>query len=527
MGKNEEIVIDKMFSKGFLDDKGRNKTPDFFADALSNVRIKNGGITSRLWTDEIYTAWLPNPIRWINTNSITSGTRIYYTANSNFCYIDTAVDPIVSTVVWSIGTDSRCRFINYGAYIIILTGAGAPRYYNGLTLTQVNSGTEITANVNPEFWIKFAWFTMINSKLNRNIAYYSKPITLTNQEYCYHRLGSNSWSIDWKDELIGMTSNLNAVWWFTKSKILRIDKSNVTTTWGVTSPYAIEFAQGYDLASNDSIVNAGNVIMFLTKNKKIGTINYKATVTEPQMSIISDTPWSSIDGFMQRELWDDQSSSFWFYDRNQNIVKWFVRSRRSLVNDLCLIYDIQNDTFLLDDSKFYSCMTSLGDNIYAGSALSHRILQDEIDDSDCWDAIEWSFETTDIVVAWPTSLKTFVGKCLAWQTNSLSVINWKIYVDENLVFNKNINWSSITWTVIDWIGWSSIGWEPIGWEIVTSWDDLVDFEKVIGVNNLRATGKKIKSVFSWWQVGQNFILDYLSIKAIVRARPLRSDTSFN
>jgi hypothetical protein len=527
MGRTEEVIIDKLFSKGFLQDKGKNKTPDFYADVFINLRIKNGGITPRLGTTEVFNNDEPTLIRGINSNSIISGTKVYYVSGGHLRSIDTAVDPIVSTDIGDLMTTNLCRIINYGTYMIILTGADKPRHYDGTTLAQV-SGSEITAWVNPEFGVKYAGFTFINSKLNRNLAYYSRPITLANQNYCYDWSGSGSGTIDLKDELLGMTANLNAIRCFTKSKIQRVDKSNVTTTGGVTSPYAIEFAQGYDLASHDSIVNAGQVIMFLTKNKKIGTINYKGTVTEPQMSIISDTPWMSIDGFMQSELVDDQSESFGFYDRNQNIANWFVKSKNSTVNDICLIYDIQNETFYIDDNKFYSCMTSLGDDIYAGSAFSHRIIQDENGNSDRGSKIYCYFETTDIVVGgWPANMKEFVGQKLAGQINSLAVINWTTYVDDALVFNKNIVWSNIASTTLDGIGSSPIWGQPVGGDLGTESGQLVDFEKRMGVEYLRKTGKKIKSVFSAEEIGQDFILDYYSVSYKPKKRSSRQDNSFN
>ena len=48
MASGDKLVnVDKMFSVGFVMDKGKNKTPDHFADDVWNVRIKNGGITVR------------------------------------------------------------------------------------------------------------------------------------------------------------------------------------------------------------------------------------------------------------------------------------------------------------------------------------------------------------------------------------------------------------------------------------------------------------------------------------------------
>ena len=42
-----QAVIRQMFSKGFISDLGKNKTPNFYADDVNNIRIKNGGITIR------------------------------------------------------------------------------------------------------------------------------------------------------------------------------------------------------------------------------------------------------------------------------------------------------------------------------------------------------------------------------------------------------------------------------------------------------------------------------------------------
>ena len=59
----------------------------------------------------------------------------------------------------------------------------------------------------------------------------------------------------------------------------------------MASLYTIPFTQTYSPPANaDCVTTAGQTIFFLTANKKIATINYKGSVTEPQMAIISDTP---------------------------------------------------------------------------------------------------------------------------------------------------------------------------------------------------------------------------------------------
>ena len=47
------------------------------------------------------------------------------------------------------------------------------------------------------------------------------------------------------------------------------------------------------------------------------------------------------------------------YDPTRNLVKFHVRRTDSLVPDTVLIYDIQNQTFLLDDNKYTANSTRL------------------------------------------------------------------------------------------------------------------------------------------------------------------------
>lgn len=42
MADTEVLVFDKLFTKGFIDDYGTNKIPEYFASEIYNLRIING-----------------------------------------------------------------------------------------------------------------------------------------------------------------------------------------------------------------------------------------------------------------------------------------------------------------------------------------------------------------------------------------------------------------------------------------------------------------------------------------------------
>jgi hypothetical protein len=57
---------------------------------------------------------------------------------------------------------------------------------------------------------------------------------------------------------------------------------------------------------------------------------------------------------MQTYLHSDQSKAFGVFDSKRNLIKWYLRSKDSLVNDVVVCYDLVNKTFLLDDGKRFA-----------------------------------------------------------------------------------------------------------------------------------------------------------------------------
>jgi len=516
MAAGDKLVnVDNMFSVGFIRDKGQNKTPDQFADDLRNIRIKNWGITQRPWREEVYNGATANAIQGITSNN----GRLYVVNNARLVEVNYTADPITITDRWALTgltSTTKCNFINYGIYTIILTGLWYPFVWDGATLTQLTSAN-IDVNSNPQFWTRFAGFTVVNSQVNKNAILISNPISLAVQTNAYDWNGAGADSITYDGNILWMVGTLNNLWVFTSTTIERMDKSNLSTVWDVASLYTIPLAKWQELMNSNCIVSAGDVIFFLTKNKKIWVINYQSTVAEPSLKIISDIDVNSIDWYMQDMIDEDQTNAFWVFDSVNNLAKFFVKSRESTVNDVCIIYDIQRNTWLKDNNKFYSCVTAINNQLYMGSALDYRVYHDEYWDSDSGDGIEWYFETTDQVFGTPRQQKQFRGVSIAGQINSLANIRWQGYVEDTIVFDFTISWADIAWST-GWLGMggADIWWTPIWWDMYSYQTDLVPFSRVIDRQSLRATGKTIKFVFFdnsvWW----NFILDFMSL--VIRPR---------
>lgn len=513
---DQPIVIDKMFSKGIVQDLGKNKTPDYFADDLRNVRIENGWITVCNGYNAIYSPETQGAIKWIIYNA--NNDSLYLCHDSKFQELD--IDNSTLTDLWNINTNNRCRFIVYGDYTIILTGDDRPYYYDGNTFAQVTSW-ELDANVNPQFWASFAWFTVINNQLDPNVMMVSRPITLANQGYCKDWKGTNSEQISTRGKIQWFAGALNRLWIFTDQTIEFIDRNNVTTTWGVASLFTVIRTDWEQLVNSDSIVVAGNAVYFFTKDKKIKILWYENTLEEPQITTISDLENQSIDQFMQDYLAEDQSDAFGIHDKERWLIKFFCKSIFSTENDICIIWDITNKTRLIDDDRPYSCMTRKGKQLFSGSPYNLTVFEDENWTTFNGKDIDRYYLSTTMTFGAVAQVKQFRGLTVSWQINSDTNIEREIFVDNKSVFNNTIQGSNYFVGEILWwaIGTNPIWWQMIGWWERSVWNNgLSDFSKVITHGNLRSTGKYIQMKRSGKGKWQQFILDNLTATYRLRKR---------
>jgi hypothetical protein len=49
----------------------------------------------------------------------------------------------------------------------------------------------------------------------------------------------------------------------------------------------------------------------------------------------------------------NQSKAFGYYLPKESLIKWFLASVGSPFNDICIVYDITKDAFLVDSGKVF------------------------------------------------------------------------------------------------------------------------------------------------------------------------------
>lgn len=392
-----------------------------------------------------------------------------------------------------------------------------------ITDSQVYQTTtsEVANWVNPSFGGTFAWFTIINRNDTENVISVSNPIDLNTQGNSKDWEWWAAYTISLKGDVEGMCATLSRFWIFTDKSIEYISNGFLDSSW---SYVPTTFGDWEPLASPDCVVPAGDLVFFVTKSKKIRSIGYAWTITEPQIKTISDIEWSWIQSFMQDSLAEDQSLAFGHYDRLNNLIKFHFVWVNSNVPDTILCRDIEANQWLLDLDKSYSSICTFGINQYAAAAIWQSVFQDEVGEDDDWNAIDWEYTTQNMGLSEPSLVKFWRGMTIAWQITYETLIRTQIFIDDTLAFDKYIDWSIENPFVGSWVGATAVWDEAVG--DVSEVESLVDFEKVVSLWRFRTKGKKIRISFSGGNIWQKMVLDFLSLTYRKVNRRRRKDKKF-
>lgn len=504
MGAIQSIIFDKLFTKGFVQDDGTNKIPEYFAQSIKNIRIVNWGITVRDGQDLIYEftgAWSVN-VLWVVSND-NLGQLYCIARDSSADPVFYSVDYTLNTVtaIWTLtgvnlDTSNPPRFITFWSYTIILTWLGRPYYYDGVTFWQVTTW-ELTDGINPRFWAVFGNLTFIVRTDMPNVLMSSRPIDVANPWYCKDWLWTGSTQIVTRGKIQAVVSSLNRMRIFTDKTIEYISADNLTSTGWVTEIYSVVAFRGEPLPTPDSVCAAWEALFFVTQRKDVRAIWYEGNVVEPQVKTLSSVAWQSIIKYMEGT---DLTYAWWYFDSKRNLAKLHLIDNWSISDDAVLAWDITNTTFLRDEKLTYGPNAAFLDGrIFIN--YGDRIVEDEVWWSDnafsANAAIPWYFITQDLSQWVPDVVKQNRDTTLAGQIGNRTRVNWKIYLDvDNLVFDQDVVWAA-------------------GW--------LEDFEKI---NFLRRDSKKIRYEFSGTGVDQQFVLDYLELNIKARKKKKRLDRVF-
>lgn len=515
--------------------RGINKIPPFYAWFMRNMRIKDGVVVQKQWSDFLFTAGaeiqamlrypLQNRLLFVAWGSLYHGTSS-------------------ATLIWAVGSyTSEYTMFAYGDYVLILNGKEPIRIYHSLYgLYRSDSGAwyqggawvqppglndGISSIVAPNALIgtKITGFTLIawNNSVTKKTVYISKPITPDTPYNCFNFSITAGQDYDiWENRymdsnILAMASTNDNAYIFTEESIEVLGRDTVSVSWGIATLSSRKIAWSDQIANRNLVAVVWEKAFFVTKSKKIMAINYTQWLEFPLL----DTELSaSINDWLQLNMDNSQDKAFAYYDKQENHVEFHLVKEwgtSSTVPDLVVIYDLKSQSFYPDDDIGFQCLIrgwTSGNTTYCANGASIYI-------DNAWTT--WDNRRQDTSSNTVAINAQYNTPNIALGTAEEKLFRWFIVrggIDQNcsMQFDCYIDWTlEFTKTIID----NNI--PTAQKEVVNTWDPtsyatsqkIYPFEMVCDQGMLRKKGKRIRIQITCTSTSINkFFLDELRIDAL-------------
>ena len=492
------------FSKWIVMDKGVHLMPEQYTPYAKNIRIKNATTTKRKWYTRVVQKW----IDWNNTpttekyidNMVSNWTDLFALCDNKLWKVDFDIDMEMTRYTNQTFNDD-VSILRYWKYLFFLDEETA-KWYALDTTTWTWSALTITENAYFRFGdvykhcVYLVWW-----KDKSNILYRSRA---GNRETPTNILDFDDyWSDDlyFKSKIMWLAAIREQLFVFTEDTIEIISEWQSSWVLTITS---VPIAWSNQPVNPRMVVKADDICFFWTKENQMKSLNYMQWVTETVVGDVSHRQNLSIRDFIDT-LDEDQSTSFWYYNRNEKTVHWHLKQKGEPMPNVVLVYDVNTDSFFIDTNKYFNCVAEHKNKYYAGSSFWTIIYEDNNWPVDDEVAIEWTRKTALLSVGSPDYRKEFRQVNIYWEKDDDVDIMVTVLVDWQTAFNGTIQASggSISWLASDSIWNDMVAFETEKW-----W--LKPFEYIITRWNMRARGKNIQIIFTGTSNG-DFCLSWIEI----------------
>ena len=445
-----------IFAWGFVDNVDNFDMSPYYSPYLRNIRLDGQSAVGRPW-HTLFTeleAW--SYPKGIGTFYATTGDTLVVRHNIDATHKlykieeDATLTSIDTTTL--ISSDNRMNFANSGDVIYCMNGSDDFGKLTGTTYSTPSTGI---TNFAPAFSVIFNSSHWASGRsTNPNIVY--KSVWDTFDTF------SGTWSDEFTfpEEVTGLCANNEALFYFTQNTISVTGSGDISETWWslVYNTRPLETKDGS--AQHNTIVSAGSNVYYLSTSNSINMIARGANVNGFEIVWLSDRKYAGISKILST-LDTDQSMAFGYFLPQEMIIKWFVRTKWSTINDLSIIYDIEKDAFLVDNAKYFYGGVFFNGKNYTISNVEPKVFQDEIwyDDDDS--AIQCEYRTKKYYVSDPTINKLLRESRTLLDVNELAEVTQCIYLDDRSEDVKTIYGTNVISS--EWWIWISEIWEDEIW----------------------------------------------------------------
>lgn len=527
LGENSKTGV---FSEGYVDNTPNLYLPDGASPYLRNVRLD--GNTVNIRKGHILFKWLSSVAKGLGSflrddeyydriavreNVATNKKLALYDIEGNKTEVET----------WAnISSDNKMCFVNVADTLYCMNWED--KFWK-LVGTTYSNPTNVPTDFAPRFWVVFngcLWASGWAS--NPNVVYKSLWWIYSNtgqfQVPAYDDFtttGSDQFTFE--ENITGLCANAQALFYFTKNTVSVTGHSDIETVqisngWSRVA-YSTSVLTAKEWAINHYwIVWVGNDVYYITPSNKICKVYRGSNILWYEVQDLSGRKYAGCESLM-KSLAKDQTDCWGYYIPKEDIIKWFFKSEGSAIHDICVIYDVGKDKFLVDNGKPFSDGINFHWEVYTISDIEPKLYIDEEGTEDEDAPIPFEYWTKEFYISDPSFKKLF------WETRTTIDMNLNVEMTQEIW----IDGKQVDTVVLDkkWLEDNANGWigtfmtaTSMVWVDIEadSYVEVLDTEEVYLIRtkwNLNARGHRIQFRFSNTTQGAKLRLKYLSCKSEV------------
>ena len=355
---------------------------------------------------------------------------------------------------------TRMNFVNIGDSLYCMNGTNGLGKLDWTTYTIANALTF-------KFWVYFNWalWASWNSSAPNKV---------------YKSITDTPWTFTWWDSdeftfpevVTWITWNNTVIYVFSENTLSYFNTWTIRDIWGALTYQSMPLDTNGWLTNSNCVISAWKYAYYLSKANKIKRV---APWQWPQWFDVEDLThrlWRWIELIMAN-LETDQSNAFAYYDQDNEIIKFHVRTKWSTYNDVVIWYSTMFDEFYYDTNKSFFWWIYFKKKSYTISQLTPKIYIDEYWQSDDWAPIQFDYWTKRIDLWIPHMLKEIWQSRTFLSVNSLIDMRQRIYADWALIDTYTITSADVP-VDVDWIGtlWIGTYWIWEDWDLTDQEFDI-------------------------------------------------------
>lgn len=527
LGENSRTGV---FSEWYVDNTPNLYLPDWASPYLRNARLD--GNTVHIRKGHRLFATLDSVAHWIGSylkdDEFYDRIIVRVNADTNkklALYDENGTEEEIATGA-NITTDDKMRFVNVADTMYCMNGTDP---FGKLVGTTYSVPSNVPTDFAPKFWVVFNGCLWASGwSANPNVVYkslggkYDNTGKFVAPAYDdFTTTGSDQFTFE--ENITGLCANAQALFYFTKNTVSVTGHSDIETVqisngWSRVA-YATSVLTAKEWAVNHyGIVGVGNDVYYITPSNKICKVYRGSNILGYEVQDLSGRKYAGCEELM-KSLDKDQTDCWGYYVPKEDIIKWFFKTEGSDIHDICVIYDVGKDKFLVDNGKPFSDGINFHWEVYTISDVEAKLYEDETGTEDDDAPIPFEYWTKEYYISDPSFKKLF------WETRTTIDMNLnvqmlqEIWIDGKQVDSVVVDKSWLKWDMVGWIGTfataTSMVWVDIEADTYT---DSLEWDEVYVIRtkgNLNERGHRIQFRFSNTTEGAKLRLKYLSCKCEV------------